>query len=152
MYKVFDNLIPQDFEFHVSNSAELVTYPEYNLPPLEVPNLDDPTTTSIVEVNEIYDLFNAQRLAGFDNDIVESIRSNILASSPYSDAISKLSDHEIMESIKPRNLQSPSQLVSWSKYIQSVIEERINSVSTDNNTIESESTTASDGQSGSNTD
>lgn len=145
MYKTYDNLVPQDFEFHVSNSVELVTYPEYNLPPLEVPNLDDPTTTSIVEVNEIYDLFNAQRLSGFDNDIVESIRSNILASSPYSDAISKLSDDEIMESIKPRNLQSPSQLVSWSKYIQSVIEERINSASNDIRTTESETTTASDG-------
>ena len=152
MYKKYDNLVPQDFEFHVSNSAELVTYPEYNLPPLEVPNLDDPTTTSIVEVNEIYDLFNAQRLSGFDNDIVESIRSNILASSPYSDAISKLSDDEIMESIKPRNLQSPSQLVAWSKYIQSVIEERINSVSTDTKTEESESTIASDGQSDSTKD
>lgn len=146
MYQVYKNLVPQDFEFHVSNSAELVTYPEYNLPPLEVPNLDDPTTTSIVEVNEIYDLFNAQRLSGFDNDIVDSIRSNILASSPYSDAISKLSDDEIMESIKPRNLQSPSQLVSWSKYIQSVIEERINSASNDIKTTESEITTASDGK------
>lgn len=145
MYKVYDNLIPQDFEFHVSNSAELAIYPEYNLPPLEVPNLDDPITTSVVEVNEIYDLFNAQRLAGFDNDIVDSIRSNILASSPYSDAISKLSDDEIMESIKPRNLQSPSQLVSWSKYIQAIIEERINSISTDIKTTESESTPASDG-------
>ncbi len=126
MYKVFNNIVPPNFSYSVANSADVADYPEYNLPSLEVPNLDDPTTTSIVSVNEIYDLFNAQRLGGFDNDIVESIRSNILSSSPYADAISQLSDNEILESIKPRNLQSPSQLMAWSKYIQSVIEERIN--------------------------
>lgn len=126
MYKVFNNIVPPNYSYSVANSAIVADYPEYNLPALEVPNLDNPETTSIVSVNEIYDLFNAQRLGGFDADIVESIRSNILASSPYADAISQLSDDEIMESIKPRNLQSPSQLMAWSKYIQAVIEERIN--------------------------
>lgn len=126
MYKVFNNIVPSSLTYSVANSAQVSDYPEYNLPALEVPNLDDPATTSIVSVNEIYDLFNAQRLGGFDNDIIQSIRSNILSSSPYADAISQLSDDEIMESIKPRNLQSPSQLMAWSKYIQSVIEERIN--------------------------
>ncbi len=125
MYKVFNNIVPSNYSYSVANSAIVSDYPEYNLPPLEVPNLDDPTTTSVVSVNEIYDLFNAQRLGGFDNDIIESIRSNILSSSPFADAISNLSDDEIMESIKPRNLQSPSQLMAWSKYIQSVIDERI---------------------------
>lgn len=129
MYKIYDDIVPRDFDFHVGNSETVASYPEYNLPSLEVPNLNDPTTTSVVCVNEIYDLFNAQRLSGFDNDIVDSIRSNILASSPFSDAISKLSDTEILESIKPRNLQSPSQLVAWSKYIQTVIEDRLNDVS-----------------------
>lgn len=125
MFKIYDDLVPNQLDFHVSNSIPLSAYPEYNLPPLEVPNLSDPTTTSEVFVNEIFDLFNAQRLSGFENDIVDSIRSNIMASSPFADAVSKLSDEEIMESIKPRNLQSPSQLMAWSKYIQSIIEDRL---------------------------
>ena len=109
MYKKYNDLVPTELDFHVSNSIPLTEYPEYNLPPLEVPNVSDPSTTSVVYVNEIFDLFNSQRLSGFDNDIIDSIRSNIMASSPYADAVSKLSDDEIMESIKPRNLQSPSQ-------------------------------------------
>ncbi len=129
MYKIYDDIVPTNYEFYVGNSEKVTSYPEYNLPPLEVPNVDDVSSTTIVYVNDIYDLFNSQRLSGFDNDIVESIRSNILSSSQFSDAISKLSDDEIMESIKPRNLQSPSQLVAWSKYIQAVIEDRLSDVS-----------------------
>lgn len=128
MYKVFDNLVPTTnvIVSHL-NSVSVSEYPEYNLPALEVPNLADPVTTSQVAVSEIYDLFNATRLGGMESDIVESIRSNILASSPFSEAISKLSDDEILDSIKPRNIQSPSQLVSWSKYLQAVISDRIES-------------------------
>lgn len=125
MFQTFESIVPENMSFKVQSAVEVAEYPEYNLPPLEVPNLNDPTTTSKVAVNEIYDLFNAQRLSGFDNDIVESIRSNILASSPFTDAISKLTDDEILESIKPRNIQSPSQLLMWSKYIQSAIENRL---------------------------
>lgn len=128
MYKIFKDLVPTELGCSVANSAVVSDYPEYNLPPLEVVNIDDNTKTSKVIVNEIYDLFNAQRLSGFDNDIVDSVRSNILQSSQFSEAISKLSDDEIIESIKPRNIQSPSQLVAWSKYIQSIIEDRLQSV------------------------
>ncbi len=148
MYKFYDDIVPRDYDFHVGNSEKLTSYPEYNLPPLEVPNVDDPSTTTVVHVNDIYDLFNSTRLSGFDNDIVESIRSNILASSPFSDAISKLSDEEIMESIKPRNIQSPSQLVAWSKYVQAIIEERLPNVSretqidTDDSAASSESSSS----------
>lgn len=131
MYKFYDDLVPREYDFHVGNTEMVASYPEYNLPPLEVPNVDDPSTTTVVYVNDIFDLFNSQRLSGFDNDIVESIRSNILSSSPFADAISKLSDDEIMESIKPRNIQSPSQLVAWSKYVQAVIEERLANVSSE---------------------
>ncbi len=136
MYKKYDDLVPNELDFHVANSVPLSVYPEYNLPPLEVPNLSDPTTTSEVVVNEIFDLFNAKRLSGFENDIIESIRSNIMASSPFADAVSKLSDDEIMESIKPRNLQAPSQLMAWSKYIQSIIEERLSAQNEEKTTVQ----------------
>lgn len=139
MYKLYDDIVPREYDFHVGNTEKVASYPEYNLPALEVPNVDDPSTTSIVCVNDIYDLFNSTRLSGFDNDIIDSIRSNILASSPFADAMSKLSDEEIMESIKPRNIQSPSQLVAWSKYIQAVIEERLENVSSETQTVTEES-------------
>lgn len=135
MYKKYINLSPSFLGGDVANSAIVAEYPEYNLPFLEVPNIDDNSKTSKVIVNEIYDLFNAQRLSGFDNDIVNSIRSNILQSSQFTDAISKLSDDEIIESIKPRNVQSPSQLVAWSKYIQSIIEERLQNVSNSSTSV-----------------
>lgn len=143
MFQTFKSIVPEHLNFQVQTSVKLAEYPEYNLPPLEVPNLNDTTTTSKVAVNEIYDLFNAQRLSGFDNDIVESIRSNILASSPFTEAISKLSDDEILESIKPRNIQSPSQLLMWSKYIQSTIEERLQ-IANDSDNTPSDSVAASE--------
>ncbi len=127
MYKIYQNLCPVSYTFQVSHSENVAEYPEYNLPPLEVVNLDDTSTTSVVPVNDIYDLFNATRLSGFDSDVIESIRSNIMQSSQFSDAISKLSDDEIFETIKPRNIQSPSQLVQWSKYLQSAINAKLES-------------------------
>lgn len=127
MYRIYKNLCPESYNFHVSHSENVSVYPEYNLPPLEVVNLDDTSTTSVVPVNDIYDLFNASRLSGFDNDVIQSIRSNIMQSSQFAEAISKLSDDEIFECIKPRNIQSPSQLVQWSKYLQSTINAKLES-------------------------
>lgn len=127
MYRIYNNLCPESYNFQVSHSENVSEYPEYNLPPLEVVNLDDTSTTSVVPVNDIYDLFNASRLSGFDSDVVESIRSNIMQSSQFTDEISKLSDDEIFETIKPRNIQSPSQLVQWSKYLQSAINAKLES-------------------------
>lgn len=144
MFKIFNDIVPHEYDFHVGNTEQVASYPEYNLPPLEVPNVDDPSKTTIVYVNDIYDLFNAQRLSGFDNDIIESIRSNILSSSPFADAISKLSDEEIMESIKPRNIQSPSQLVAWSKYVQCIIDERLENVSRETSIVPEESVASTD--------
>lgn len=127
MYKTYKNLCPESYNFQVSHSETVAEYPEYNLPPLEVVNLDDTSSTSVVPVNDIYDLFNATRLSGFDDDIIQSIRSNIMQSSQFAEEISKLSDDEIFECIKPRNIQSPSQLVQWSKYLQSAINAKLES-------------------------
>lgn len=133
MYRIYKNLCPESYNFQVSHSAITSEYPEYNLPPLEVVNLDDTSTTSVVPVNDIYDLFNATRLSGFDNDVIDSIRSNIMQSSQFADVISKLSDDEIFETIKPRNIQSPSQLVQWSKYLQSAINAKLESAKQSDN-------------------
>lgn len=134
MFKIYNNLCPVSYNFQVSQTEVVAEYPEYNLPPLEVVNLDDTSSTSVVPVNDIYDLFNATRLGGFESDVIDSIRSNIMQSSQFTDAISKLSDDEIFEVIKPRNLQSPSQLVQWSKYLQASINAKLSSVSKDSNT------------------
>lgn len=143
MFKIYKNLCPVSYNFQVSQTEVVAQYPEYNLPPLEVVNLDDISSTSVVPVNDIYDLFNATRLGGFDSDVIDSIRSNIMQSSQFTDAISKLSDEEIFDVIKPRNLQSPSQLVQWSKYLQSAINAKLESAkqsdSTQANIVDDES-------------
>lgn len=48
--------------------------------------------------------------------------SGVTQLSKVSDAISKMSDEDIMASIKPRNIQSYSELMEWSKYLNAQIE------------------------------
>lgn len=122
----FDN-IPSEVVV-VSQSTDDVKieqYPEYQVPPLQIPCINDEKELVTIRTSEIYDLFNIERLGGMSADIVASIRSNILQGSQFANAISKCSDEEIMETIKPRNLQSPSQLVLWSKHLQYLLEERL---------------------------
>lgn len=108
-----------------TDDVNVEQYPEYQVPPLQLPCLLDEKELVTIQTSEIFDLFNVERLGGMSPDIVASIRSNILQGSQFANAISKCSDDEIMETIKPRNLQSPSQLVLWSKHLQYLLEERL---------------------------
>lgn len=107
-----------------TDDVNVEQYPEYQVPPLQLPCLLDEKELVTIQTSEIFDLFNVERLGGMSSDIVASIRSNILQGSQFANAISKCSDDEIIETIKPRNLQSPSQLVLWSKHLQYLLEER----------------------------
>lgn len=109
-----------------TDDVQIEQYPEYQVPPLQLPCLNDEKELVTIKTSEIYDLFHVERLGGMSPDIIASIRSNILQGSQFANAISKCSDDEIMETIKPRNLQSPSQLVLWSKHLQYLLEERLN--------------------------
>ncbi len=129
LYK-FDNSSSSEVVVcHSIDDVNIEQYPEYQVPPLQLPCLTDEKELVTIKTSEIYDLFNVERLGGMSSDIVASIRSNILQGSQFANAISNCTDEEIMETIKPRNLQSPSQLVLWSKHLQYLLEERLNNSS-----------------------
>ncbi len=116
--------------FHTHNidiqGNQVVIYPENMLP---VINVTSDFGDCEVVTSDIYDLFNQQRIANLGPDVIRDfITRNYPASSPISEEISKMSDSEIMDSIKPRNVQSYSELLSWSKYLNSRIESGLKSV------------------------
>lgn len=105
---------------------DVILYPENRLEPIVVrSDFGD----CLVQTSDLYDLFNQQRISNFGADVVRDfIARNYPISSAISDKISKMSDEEIIESIKPRNIQSYSELMLWSKYLNSKIEEKLDSV------------------------
>lgn len=102
---------------------DVVLYPENQLEPIVV--LSD-FGDCLVMTSDLYDLFNQQRIANFGADVVRDfIARNYPVSSSVSEQISRMSDEEIMSSIKPRNIQSYSELMLWSKYLQQQIDEAV---------------------------
>ena len=106
-------------------------YPEYSLP--EVTRIDKDGNEIVIFTSDVYNLFNQERFAGVAQNIVDSIRSNILASgSQYQSILDGLSDDELMAAIKPRSLQSPSELMEYSKrvmtYLDSLLTEPVPTV------------------------
>lgn len=105
---------------------QVVLYPENKLPDLVVTSDFGDCT---VVCSDVYDLFNQQRIANLGPDVVRDfIARNYPVSSAISDEISKMSDDDIMDSIRPRNVQSYSELLSWSKYLNRRIENGLKSV------------------------
>lgn len=105
---------------------QVVLYPENQLP---VINVTSDFGDCEVVTSDIYDLFNQQRISNLGPDVIRDfISRNYPSSSVISDQISKMSDSEIMDSIKPRNVQSYSELLSWSKYLNERIENGLKSV------------------------
>lgn len=116
-----DVVCPSD---HVS---PLEVYPEYLLPPV--------TTFSDGEeiihyTSDVYDLLNQERINNLGRDTLEEYLSrNMPLSSELSDQISKLSDDEILKSIKPRNIQTASEIRAWIDYLQGSIDDALASSS-----------------------
>lgn len=120
---------PEGFHSHNPEiiGNQVVIYPENMLP---VVNVTSDFGDCEVVTSDIYDLFNQQRIANLGPDVVRDfIARNYPATSPISEEISKMSDSEIMDSIKPRNVQSYSELITWSKYLNERIENGLRSVS-----------------------
>lgn len=116
-------------------SIPIQDYPENNLPDVIVQS--DFGDCKVV-VSDIYDLFSQQRLENLGPDVVRDyIARNLPSSSPVSDAISKMSDDEIITSIRSRHIQQPSELLTWSKYVTQMISDSIdNSVNIDDSAPE----------------
>ena len=105
---------------------QVVLYPENQLPDLVVSSEFGDCT---VIHSDLYDLFNQERISNLGPDVVRDfIARNYPASSTISDEISKMSDNAIMDSIKPRNIQSYSELIQWSKYLEMRIENGLNAL------------------------
>lgn len=125
---MFENIKKYSEGTHAHNNEIIgnlvVLYPENKLPDLVVTSEFGDCT---VVCSDLYDLFNQQRISNLGADVVRDfISRNYPTSSAISDQISKMSDSEIMESIKPRNIQSYSELMSWSKYLEMRIENGLN--------------------------
>lgn len=127
---MFENINKYREGTHTHNNEiignQVVLYPENKLPDLVVTSEFGDCT---VVCSDLYDLFNQQRISNLGVDVVRDfIARNYPSSSAISEQISKMSDSEIMDSIKPRNIQSYSELMSWSKYLEMRIENGLNSL------------------------
>lgn len=127
MFTTNKNYNIADFSHNLEIRAiDVMIYPENKLSPVIVTS---DFGDCRVETSDLYDLFNQQRIQNLGVDVVRDfIARNYPVNSSVSEAISKMSDTEIMESIKPRNIQSYSELMSWSKYLNIQIENGLKSV------------------------
>lgn len=124
MFKRNPNYSERDLSRNTEiKGKDVVLYPENQLEPIVVrSDFGD----CLVMTSDLYDLFNQQRIANFGADVVRDfVARNYPVSSSVSEQISKMSDDEIMASIKPRNIQSYSELMLWSKYLQQQIDEAV---------------------------
>ncbi len=124
MYKRNPNYNKRDISRNTEiTGKDVVLYPENQLEPIVVRS---EFGDCLVMSSDLYDLFNQQRIANFGADVVRDfIARNYPVSSSVSEQISKMSDDEIMASIKPRNIQSYSELMLWSKYLQEQIDDAV---------------------------
>lgn len=123
-----NNIYNEGFHSHNTDiqGNQVVLYPENMLPTINV--VSDFGDCEVV-TSDIYDLFNQQRLSNLGPDVIRDfIARNYPLSSPISEEISRMSDEQIMDSIKPRNIQSYSELMSWSKYLNARIENALKEV------------------------
>lgn len=126
MFKCNPNFVERDITRDTEIvGKDVVLYPENQLEPIVVKS---DFGDCLVITSDLYDLFNQQRIANFGADVVRDfISRNYPVSSSLSDKISQMSDEEIMSSIKPRNIQSYSELMLWSKYLQQQIDSAVSS-------------------------
>ena len=124
LLKDINNTIEEDSK---DKSSKLVIYPEYLLPPVTSFSNGE----EIVHyVSDTYDLLNQGRIENLGRDTLDEYLSrNMPLSSQLSDQISKLSDEEILKSIKPRNIQTADEIRGWIDYLQGSIDDALASSS-----------------------
>ncbi len=122
MYKNYNsNTSRFSSEVEMEVACFVVDYPEHMLP--RVSYVDCEGNACDVTTSDLYDLFNQQRISNFGPDVVRDFLARMMPkSSPVSDYLSRLPDDAILSSIKSKNVQTYSELMQWSKYLQSEIE------------------------------
>lgn len=129
MFKINTNYdcISLGDEVVLKPSVLVEEYPENNLPKIYV---DGKFGDIEVVTSDIYDLFSQQRLENLGPDVVRDfLARNLPKSSQASDIISKMSDDEIINSIKSRHIQQPSELIRWSRFVMQEIDDAVSSSS-----------------------
>lgn len=113
---------------------------------LRVQELPSGDTVAKKYTDDIYLLFNQKRLENLGVDTINNWLSSLR---PASDALSNLrakcSDDELLSLVKSRHIQSQSELLAWSEYLNynfSSILNKINESSPDNSDNNSVSDTA----------
>lgn len=127
MFKSHINYVPTNIGHNKEFQGKVVLiYPENKLPEIIVKS--DFGDCRVI-TSDVYDLFNQERISNLGPDVVRDfIDRNYPANSAISEEISKMSDDAIMDSIKPRNIQSYSELMMWSKYLNERIESGLSSI------------------------
>ena len=123
-------------------SVPVEEYPENNLPKIYV---DGKFGDIEVVTSDIYDLFSQQRLDNLGPDVVRDfLARNLPKSSQASDIISNMSDDEIINSIKSKHIQQPSELLRWSRFVVQEIDDAVSSSLVDDSSKVDDSSTVTD--------
>ena len=78
--------------------------------------------------SDIYMLFNAQRLDRMSRErILQHFNDMTVNNSSLAALKSKLTDDQLISIVKSRYIQSPSELLSWSMYLNSLADEQLQS-------------------------
>lgn len=78
----------------------------------------DEKRTAVSVVDDIYMLFNQQRLLSAGKDTIQAWLNTLTPKSNALDELrKKCSDSELMAICKSRYIQSPSELLAWSEYL-----------------------------------
>ncbi len=103
-----------------TNSTSLIQHsPVSEFQSVDVTYYDgDEKHTAKSYVNDIYLLFNQQRLTACGRDTIQAWLNSL---TPRSDALAELrkkcSDDQLIAICKSRYIQSPSELLAWSEYL-----------------------------------
>ena len=84
---------------------------------------------SIRITSDIYMLFNQQRLDRMTRAALTNYFENMSVREPsFATLKSKLTDDQLISLVKSRYIQSPSELLGWSKYLNSLADEELKAI------------------------
>ena len=84
---------------------------------------------SIRMTSDIYMLFNQQRLDRMSREnLIAYLNDMSVRNSSFSSLKSRLSDDQLVSLVKSRYIQQPSELLSWSRYLNSLADAELQAV------------------------
>ena len=81
---------------------------------------------SLRHTSDIYMLFNQRRLDKMTREaLIDHFNSMSLGNDALSQLRSKMTDEQLISLVKSRYIQSPSELMKWSQYLNSLADEKL---------------------------